>query len=82
MNRYLWLVVAFSIQVIGMLAGRLFGLSLAATMTLSTVPAFLAVFPFVKRGNPKTSFGFWLLAAVISAVAGWVLYLGSLRVGG
>ena len=81
MKRYLWLLVVFSILVIGTLAGRVFGLSLPTTITLATVPAFLALFPFVKGGYPKVSFGFWLLAAVVSAVAGWAIYFGSLRLG-
>jgi len=81
MKGYISLVVACLILVIGTLVGRFFGLSLPTTITLATVPAFLAVFPFVKRGNPKISFGFWLLAAVISAVAGWGIYLGALRLG-
>ena len=79
MKRYLWLVLALSIMVIGTLVGRFLGLSLATTVTLSAVPGFLAAFPFVHNRNPKISFGAWLLVAVISAVAGWALYLGAAK---
>lgn len=72
--KYLWLVLAFLIVVVGVLAGRLLGLSLATTVTIAAVPAFLASFPFVKQRIPKVSFGLWLLAAVISTAVAWLLY--------
>jgi hypothetical protein len=81
MKRYLWLVLALSIMVIGTLVGRFLGLSLAMTVTFAAVPGFLVSFPLVHDWNPKISFRAWLFVAVISAVAGWALYLGALRFG-
>jgi hypothetical protein len=81
MKQYLWLVLALSIMVIGTFAGRYLGLSLATTVTIAAVPGFLVAFPFIHGWNPKISFGAWLFVAVISAVAGWALYLGALRLG-
>jgi hypothetical protein len=82
MKRYVWLVAAVVIAVMGVLVGKMLRLSYPTTITLAAVPAFLVLFPWVKYLNPKLRFGAWLLAAAVSTIAAWAIYLGVLRFGG
>ncbi|MBA2704177.1 MAG: hypothetical protein H0U60_10030 [Blastocatellia bacterium] len=79
--QYTWLVLAFLLAVISVFVGRLLRLSPPATVALAGVATSLAMFPFMKRWMPKTSFGLWAIATAIGAVAGWLLYLGFSRLG-
>lgn len=72
--QYLWLALAFLVGAIGVVVGRLLKLSPPTTVTLSTVPAFLALFPFMKRWMPQAKFRYWAMAAALSAFFAWLLY--------
>jgi hypothetical protein len=80
--RYVWLVLCFLVAVISVFIGRSLGLSPAANVALTGIATSLAMFPFMKRWMPKTSFGLWALATAIGAAVGWLLYLGFSRFGG
>ncbi len=77
--QYVWLVIAFLVAVIGVFVGRLLRLSPPATVALAGVATSLAMFPFMKRWMPKTSFGLWVIATAIGAAFGWLLYLAFSR---
>ena len=79
--RYLWLAFAFLVAVIGVVVGRLLNLSQPTEVILGTALTFLALFPFVKRWMPKAKFALWALAAAISVVVAWLLYLCFARLG-
>lgn len=70
--RYLWLGLAFVVGVIGVVVGRLLKLSPSTTATLSIVPSFLALFPFMKRWMPTAKFAHWATAAAISTAVAWL----------
>lgn len=80
--QYFWLAFALLIAVIGVAVGRVLSFSPPATVTLTSVPAFLALFPFMRRWMPKARFGYWVTAAAISTAVAWLLYLGLSRIGG
>lgn len=80
--RYLWLVFAISLLLIGIAVGRFLKLPPPMAYAVGTVPAFLATYPFMKRWMPKASFYYWLTAAAISTAAGCLLYFGFTRLGG
>lgn len=80
--RYLWLVFAILLLVIGLAVGRLLKLPQPVAQIVSTVPFFLAMFPFMKRWMPKAKFAYWAMAAAISTVVSWLLYFGFARLGG
>jgi hypothetical protein len=79
--RYLWLVLATLLLLIGFAVGRLLELSQPAAYTVAWVPSFLALFPFMKRWMPKVKFAYWVMAAAISTVVSWLLYFGFTRLG-
>lgn len=79
--RYVWLALALLVGVVGVLCGRLLGLSRDATATLAVVSTFLALFPFMKPWMPKMKFAYWALAAAISTAVAWLFYLGFSRFG-
>ena len=80
--RYVWLGLAFLVAVIGVFVGRLLRLSPPATVALAGIATSLAMFPFMKRWMPKTTFVLWTIATAIAAAVGWLLYLGFSRFGG
>lgn len=80
--RYVWLAPAFLVAVIGVLVGRVLSLSPPATVTLAGVATSFALFPFMKRWMPKTTFIQHAIAIAIGAVVAWLLYLGVSRFGG
>ena len=80
--RYVWLVLAFLVAVISVFVGRLLRLPPPATAALAGVATSLAMFPFMKRWMPKTTFVHWAIATAIAAVFGWLLYIGFSRFGG
>jgi hypothetical protein len=82
MRRYLWLVFAISILIIGIAVGRLLKLQQPMAQIVATVPTFLATYPFMKRWMPKAKFYYWLTAAAVSTVSWWLLYFGFTRLGG
>ena len=73
--RYVWLALAFLVTVVGVLVGRLLGLSGEATVVLATVPMFLTLFPFLKPWMPKLSFAYWALTIAIGAAVSWLLFV-------
>ena len=74
MKHYLWLAFALLVEVVGAVVGRLLKLSTFPAIIVIMVPGFLALFPFMKRRMPKATFGYWVFVAVISTVAGWLIY--------
>jgi ABC-type iron transport system FetAB permease component len=80
--RYLWLVLAILLLLIGFAVGRLFKLQQPTAYIVMWVPFFLATYPFMKRWMPKAKFYYWLTVAVISSAVWWLLYLGFTRLGG
>jgi hypothetical protein len=80
--RFLWLPIAIAIGVLGFIVAGALNLSAPATITLTTVPAFLASFPFAKRWMPQATFQYWATAAALSTVTGWLLYFALKRLGG
>ena len=80
--RYLWLALAFLVAVGGVLAGLRLGLSREATVTLTLIPMFLVMFPFMKQWMPKAKFAHWALLVVIGAAVTWLLFLVFSRFGG
>ncbi len=80
--RYVWLVLAFLVAVIGVLVGRLLGLSREVTVSLASIPMFLVMFPFMKPWMPKMKFAYWALAIAIGEVVSWLLFLAFSRFGG
>jgi hypothetical protein len=80
--RYLWLVLAIALLVIGIVVGRFFKLSPPAAYAAGMVPPFLAMYPFIKHWMPKASFAYWVTAAAIATATGWLFYFGFTRFGG
>ena len=80
--RYFWLALAFLVAVVGVFVGRGFSLSRPATAFLAGVATILALFPFMKRWMPKTTFVQHAIATAIGAVVAWLLYLGFSRFAG
>jgi len=74
--KYVWLLLYVVVLAVGIMVARVLRLSLPASMTVSVVPAFLVSYPFVKHWMPKATFAYWVTAAAISTVAGWLLYFG------
>lgn len=72
--RYLWLVLALLVAIVGVLVGRLLGLSRDATVTTAMALTFLLLFPFVKQFAPKLRFPVWVIADVIGAAVAWMLF--------
>jgi hypothetical protein len=79
--RYVWLAFAFLVAVVGVFVGRALSLSPPASATLTGTLTILAMFPFMKRWMPKTSFGLWAITTAIGAVVTWLIYLGFSRLG-
>ena len=79
--RYVWLVLAFLVAVIGVFVGRLLRLSPPASVTLTAVLTILAMFPFMKPWMPKAKFANWAITTGLGAVVAWLLYLGFSRLG-
>jgi len=73
--RYIWLVLALLVAVMGVLVGRLLGLSLETTSILAAIPMFLMLFPFLKPWMPKLKFAHWALSIAIGGAVSWLLYL-------
>jgi len=82
MRRYLWLVFAILLLLIGIAVGRFFKLSPPVAYAVGTVPPFLAMYPFVKSWRPNASFAYWVTAAAIATGTGWLFYFGFTRFGG
>jgi uncharacterized membrane protein len=72
--RYVWLVIAFLVAVIGVFVGRFLGLSRDATVTTTMALIFLTLYPFVKQFAPKLRFSVWVIADVIGAAVAWMLF--------
>lgn len=80
--RYVWLALAFLVAVVGVFVGRALSLSRPASATLTGFLTILAMFPFMKRWMPKTTFVNWAITTAIGAAVAWLLYLGFSRFGG
>ena len=72
--RYLWLALALLVAIVGVLVGRLLGLSRDAMVTTAMALTFLTLFPFVKQFAPKLRFPVWVFADVIGAAVAWMLF--------
>ncbi len=81
MNRFLWLGLAVMVEIIGLAVGKAFHLSESATVGLGAVPAFLVLFPFMKRWMPQTKFRHWVLVAALSVFFAWLLYFAVGKLG-
>lgn len=80
--KFLWLLIAIAVGVVGFVVAGALNLSAPATITLAAVPAFLASFPVMKRWMPEARFLYWATAAALSTVTGWLLYFGLKGLGG
>jgi hypothetical protein len=61
MKRYVWLVAAVVIAVMGVLIGKMLRLSYPTIITLAAVPAFLVLFPLGEISKPETTL--WRVAS-------------------
>ena len=59
MSRYLWSVLAGVLMAICVAVSRALRLPIYATMPLSLSVRMLAMFPFLKKWMPKTTFTRW-----------------------
>jgi hypothetical protein len=80
--KYHWLVLSIAAGAVGFFVCRALGLSEPATVTITSVLAFLASYPSVKYGTSKVGFLPWVTAAALSVIFGWALYFGFQRLGG
>ena len=71
--RYVWLGLAFLVEIVAFLVARLLRVSQEMSATIALASAFLALFPFVKQFAPKLKVSLWVIADGIAAVVAWLL---------
>lgn len=79
--RYVWLLIALLVGVVTALIARALQLTPVVTVGLTAVITSLALFPFLRRWMPKTSFTAWAIGTVIGAGVSWLIYVAFSRLG-
>ena len=81
MSNYLWILLALALQIIVVILSRKLHVPEFVAMPLAIAVWMLALFPFMKRWMPKTTFAQWAIAALIVTISNGVISFFIARLG-